>query len=187
MPQIGEIKRPSEIGYRGTSNYIWARCTNCGKERWVKCYKGTPTFLRCRACGNKGRTYKYGKANAHWRGGRHKNCLGYFEVYLSSDDFFLPMVNVKRPYVLEHRLVMAKYLGRNLQPWEIVHHKNHIKDDNRIENLQLVTDDRHKQISILENKITTLEKKVEEQNKIIKLLQWQIKGISATNSFRRLL
>lgn len=47
-----------------------------------------------------------------------------------------------KQYLL-HRIIMEEHLGRELTPDDCVHHINNIRDDNRIENLQLMTKSEH--------------------------------------------
>jgi hypothetical protein len=68
-------------------------------------------------------------------GGRMK-AEKYVRVQVSSDDPFSVMRD-RNGYVLEHRIIMARALGRPLQDSETVHHINGDHADNRIENLQL--------------------------------------------------
>jgi hypothetical protein len=76
-------------------------------------------------------------ANAPWwKGGRHLNDRGYVMV-IAPDDFPFPGMLDRHRRIREHRMVMALHLGRELRRSEVVHHLNHDRTDNRLENLHL--------------------------------------------------
>lgn len=161
MPEIGETRKAVDLGYKGRSKFIWHACIDCGKERWAMLTSGEPSRKRCYSCAVKVRKVPKGEKHYHWKGGRDDDGRGYIRLSLYPDDPFFPMAS-SRGYIREHRLVMAKSLGRCLLPWEIIHHKNGIKNDNRIENLQLMSDNKHKQITVLEGMLDRLA--VEQTN-----------------------
>lgn len=72
-----------------------------------------------------------------WRGGRVTATGGYVAVAAAPTDEIASAMATVTGYVLEHRLVMARSLGRPLTRAESVHHINGDKRDNRLENLQL--------------------------------------------------
>ena len=73
--------------------------------------------------------------NAKWKGGI-KIQEGYIYRKIPYQHKYFCMTD-SRGYVAEHRLVMAESRNRILSDEEQVHHINGIKDDNRIENLEL--------------------------------------------------
>jgi transposase-like protein/transposase len=77
-----------------------------------------------------------GENHHSWQGGRTMTEGGYIRIKIPDQDRHLADVT-RDDYVLEHRLVMARKLGRPLLSGERPHHKNLIRSDNSPSNLEL--------------------------------------------------
>lgn len=189
MPYIGEVKNGKKLGYKNKKRYTWLGCIDCGEGRWVHVeINGNPRNLRCRDCSRKqfGITER-GENHPCWKGGKVFTVDGYYAIQVPNDDFFYPMVGHRDKYggyVLEHRLIMAKHLGRCLQSGEIIHHKNGIKTDNQLENLILQSRKTHPmgygeafQDGYAKGLIDGEKIQIEELKQEIRLLRLQISQI----------
>jgi hypothetical protein len=108
-------------------------CKQCGKTDYVfKCQKDRPfCSMECKNISQS--ASNRGDKHPGWKGGRV-----YSHGYIVSSGMHTHPMADSRGQVREHRLIMAEYLGRNIEPWEDVHHINGIRDDNRIENLEVL-------------------------------------------------
>jgi hypothetical protein len=157
--------------YKGTS-LVKIYCGNCHQTHYTQVtpLKKTKTAYCLRCSLSLQNPSGSGPRNPRWLGGTKCHPEGYLSIHLdtlSPDEkiLFAPMLR-KDQYILEHRVVMARHLGRPLLSSEVIHHLNGIKDDNRLENLFLCTDntDHKKQnsltLSFYQNEILRLQKEV---------------------------
>lgn len=170
MPQIGDTKSARELGLGGRALMFYDACPKCGVPRWVR--RNAVGHL-CIGCVGQLRKENYqGNLSVRWKGGIVNRQDGYRYVVITPDNPYYPMA-VSHNRVLEHRLVMAQHLGRCLDSWEVVHHKNNIRNDNRIENLELVTSHKNMAYSRRDKKIEELERRIVALEKYYGLLLWQ--------------
>lgn len=86
--------------------------------------------------------FKKGKDNPLWKGGHHNwklgsirhHTRGYIEIWTGTK------------WKTEHRILMEKFINRPLTGNEHIHHINGITNDNRIENLVILTKAQHNTI-----------------------------------------
>lgn len=138
-------------------------CGVCGEERWQwaatqkgiiktgKLFSGS-----CARCTNASRV---GDNNGFWRGGK-RTSDGYIQLRVDKTDP-LQVAMSNNGYVLEHRLVAARRLGRPLTRDEEVHHKNFNRQDNRPCNLAVMSRSIHGRfsyINLLKRRIRVLER-----------------------------
>lgn len=120
----GNLKKGNSILTNGIP-----KCGLCSSTKNIVTYKHAKFRGFCRTC-----VYRKKRAKPTWIGGKSIDRDGYVRV---SGMHGHP--RAVKGNVLEHLLVMEKSIGRSVKRSEVVHHKNRIRHDNRIENLELTT------------------------------------------------
>lgn len=127
--KFGLLTAVRRVGiHAGTRKPTWLCRCDCGNEKIIPSHSLMNGLTKSCGCDQ----YKSGEKHPRWKGGRQLTKDGYVFVYAPDNQ----MANSKG-YVLEHRLNMANKLGRPLRKNETPHHKNGIRDDNRLRNLEL--------------------------------------------------
>lgn len=179
-----ERKRASEFGkkWKRDSWLYKGYCPECKAELWRRNKAlGKP----CEKCSRESHiaflSSRVGTKHPRWKGGRKIDNRGYIIVAISQSNVYYPMSH-RSGTVQEHRLVVAKSLGRCLESWEVVHHKNGVKTDNRIENLELLPNNASNVAYWqMQKRIRNLEESIAELTKANRLLLWRIKKLEQGN------
>jgi len=106
-------------------------CIVCNKEFYVRAYRANKECTKycSRSCLAKNHLSQFNAQHGFQK--THKPRHKYKTIVIDGKQ------------VREHRWIMEQYLGRKLEPWEHVHHINDDSSDNRIENLEVLSNSEH--------------------------------------------
>lgn len=164
------------------ANFQIGNATGLGKTVVSRCLSGLADMELIR---RKGKFIGFQKDWEKWRGLTFQTPIelaepakmrivrddGYIGIWHRSVEPEFQSMATKQGYILEHRLVMARSLGRCLESWEVVHHKGtkypmgslEDKGDNRDDNLELLPSQAARMPSILaQQRIKVLESELAE-------------------------
>jgi hypothetical protein len=125
------------IGRKKEGKYV--ECINCKKVFYVQ-------------------NHRFKKGNVKYCS---RHCLAKIHLSQFSEFWFKPTKKIPRKYktiivngkqIREHRWIMEQHLGRKLKTCEHIHHINGDPLDNRLENLQIVSNSEHQRIEHIERK-----------------------------------
>ncbi len=128
------------------ANKVPIVCEACGRAMSVSPSKSDRRFCS-KSCEGDGRIVRRLDRQHNGRSAR-VNCYGYVMVWEPDHP---TLSESYAGWMLEHRLVAERELGRSLKPDEEVHHINRDKTDNRPENLAVLSGPDHGYITALDN------------------------------------
>lgn len=141
--------RFQKMGVSARKNYDYPT-TQKQRSAWVeigKRSKGRTISAEQKAKLSEKMSGRRKRTDYEFGGHEKKRKDGYIRVYVPDHP------NCTRDgFVMKHILVVERSIGRYLTDGECVHHINHIRDDNRIENLRLMTISDHASMHMKERR-----------------------------------